>query len=191
MQIATLKLIHDEHQALACVLHALRDAALNSHRPDFRPDFDRLRAMLFYMDEIPARLHHAAEDQVLFPKIRERCPALRPVLDRLQAEHGRAEATVQSLERALARWEFMGDERREAYELPLRAFVEGYLGHMEVEETYVLPVAQDYLTEADWRDLYAALGEQRRAQTLQTNAGHRAVLQGILGARPDVPPQGD
>ncbi|WP_137890411.1 hemerythrin domain-containing protein [Ramlibacter sp. 2FC] len=191
MQHAALKLILDEHRALACVLHALRETVANSRKPDVRPDFEHLRAMLFYMDEIPARLHHAAEEQALFPKIRERCPALRPVLDRLEAEHGRGETTVQDLEHALTAWELMGDERREAFELPLRAFVEGYLGHMEVEENYVLPVAQDYLSEADWHDLYAALTDQRRAQAAQTAAGHRALLRRILGGRPAVPPEGD
>jgi hemerythrin-like domain-containing protein len=147
--------------------------------------------MLFYMDEVPARLHHLAEEQVLFPRIRERCPALRPVLDRLEAEHGRGETTVQSLERALTAWQIMGEERREAFELPLRVFVEGYLGHMEVEENYVLPVAQDYLSEADWLELHTALTRERDALAARTAAGHEALLQRILGARATVPPEGD
>jgi hypothetical protein len=85
----------------------------------------------------------------------------------------------------------MGDERREAFELPLRVFVEGYLGHMEVEENYVLSVAQDYLSEADWLDLHAALTRQRGPLAAQTAAGHDALLQRILGARATVPPEGD
>lgn len=190
MQHLALKLILDEHKALACVLRALRDTVANSRRPGVPPDFELVRAMLFYMDEIPARLHHTAEEQVLFPRIRERCPALHPVLDRLEAEHGRGESTVQGLERALTAWELMGDERREAFEMPLRVFVEGYLGHMEVEENYVLPVAQDYLSDADWRDLHAALTHQRGPQAAQMAAGHRALLQRILGASPASRPRG-
>lgn len=191
MQHLALKMILDEHQALACVLRELRDTVANAGAAAVPPDFERLRAMLFYMDEMPARLHHRAEEQVLFPRIRERCPALHPVLDRLEAEHGRGESTVQSLGRALTAWELMGDERREAFEMPLRVFVEGYLGHMEVEENYVLSVAQDYLSEADWNDLHAALTHQRGALTAQTAAGHRALLQRIVGARASVPPEGD
>ena len=191
MQHPALKMILDEHAALARVLRALRETVASARRPEVPPDFERLRAMLFYMDEMPARLHHTAEEQVLFPRIRERCPALRPVLDRLEAEHGRGETTVQGLERALTAWELMGDERREAFELPLRAFVEGYLGHMEVEENYVLSVAQDYLSEADWLDLQAALTHQRGAVGARTAAGHEALLQRILGALATVPPEGD
>lgn len=191
MQHLALKMILDEHQALACVLRELRDTVANACVAAIPPDFELLRAMLFYMDEMPARLHHRAEEQVLFPRIRERCPALHPVLVRLEAEHGRGESTVQGLERALTAWELMGDERREAFELPLRVFVEGYLGHMEVEENYVLSVAQGYLSDADWNDLHAALTHQRGALTAQTAAGHRALLQRIVGARSSVPPEGD
>ena len=191
MQHSALKIILDEHVALSRVLRALRETVANARGPGVPPDFERLRTLLFYMDEMPARLHHTAEEQVLFPRIRERCPALRPVLDRLEAEHGRGETTVQGLQRALTAWEIMGDERREAFELPLRVFVEGYLGHMQVEENYVLSVAQDYLSEADWLDLHAALTRQRGALAAQTTAGHDALLQRILGARATVPPEGD
>ncbi len=191
MQHPAVKMLLDEHAALARVLRALRETVAKSRGPGVPHDFERLRAMLFYMEEMPARLHHTAEEQLLFPRIRERCPALRPVLDRLEAEHGRGEATVHGLERALTAWELMGDERREAFELPLRVFVEGYLGHMEVEENYVLSVAQDYLSEADWLDLHAALTHQRGALAARTAAGHEALLQRILDAPATVPPEGD
>lgn len=191
MQHPALKIILDDHAALSRVLRALRKTVTSARRPRVPPDFERLRTLLFYMDEMPARVHHTAEQEVLFPRIRERCPALRPVLDRLEAEHGRGEATVQGLQRALTAWEVMGDERRETFELPLRVFVEGYLGHMEVEENYVLSVAQDYLSEADWLDLHAALTRQRGALAPQTAAGHDALLQRILVALATVPPEGD
>jgi hypothetical protein len=52
---------------------------------------------------------------------------------------------------------------------------------MEVEENYVLPVAQQYLFEADWHDLFAAFARQSLAVTEETVAGHRALLQRVLG----------
>lgn len=189
MQHPALKILVDEHAVLARVLRALRDTVASAHLPAAAPDFGHMRAMLFYMDEFPARLHHRAEEEVLFPRIRERCPALHPVLDRLAAEHGRGESTVQGLERALTAWELLGDERREAFEMPLRIFVEGYLGHMEVEENYVLPVAQDYLSEVDWRDLHVALTHKHGALAAQMAADHHRLLERIRGTT--VPPEGD
>lgn len=188
MHHPAIELIREEHEALASVLDALRDTVDSSRRTDVPPDFERLRAMLFYMDEMPARLHHAAEEQLLFPRIRERCPPLRPVLDRLEAEHSRGEGTVHSLERALTAWEVMGDDRREAFELLLRGYVEGYRGHMEVEENYVLAVAQDYLSEADWLDLHSAFARHRGSlAAAATAAGHRALLHRILDNNPSAP----
>jgi len=171
-----LKIIVEEHAVMASVLGALRDTVASAKVPTASPDFKAMRALLFYLDEIPARLHHRAEEELLFPRIRERCPALHPVLDRLTAEHGRGESTVHGLERALTAWELVGDERREAFELPLQIFVEGYLGHLEVEESYVLPVAQDYLSEIDWRDLHAALTHKHGAMAMQLAEDHRNLL---------------
>lgn len=175
-----ITLIQEEHQALGCVLRALRDSADAVRKSAHAPDFDLLRAMLFYMDEMPARVHHAVEEELLFPRIRERCPALRPVLDRLEAEHGRAEIAVRDLEQALTAWQVMGDDRREAFELLMRGYVQGYLGHMEVEENYVLAVAQDYLSEADWCALQSAFERQRATVTESTVQAHRALLARIL-----------
>jgi len=45
-------------------------------------------------------------------------------------------------------WEVMGDELREAFELLLSGYVERYLGHMEVEEKYVLAVAHEPVRQA-------------------------------------------
>jgi len=193
MHYPAFQTILDEHAALASVLRTLRDAAASRRTGNSAPDFEFLRSMLLYLDEMPARRHHAIEEQLLFPTIRARCPPLRPVLDRLEAEHARGESTVQSLERALTAWQVMGDERREAFQVLLRVYVDGYLGHMEVEENYVLSVAQDYLCEADWLDLHGAISRQYATLTAAgTLASHQALLRRILDkTATTVPSEGD
>lgn len=182
-QPRAIELITAEHRALATVMHALRGAIDTARRSHSEPDFDELRAMLLYLDEIPAQVHHANESALLFPRIRERCPALRPVLDRLEADHARGESAVRELEHALSAWEVMGEERREAFELVLRAFVDGYIGHMEVEENYILPVAMDYLCAADWRELEAAFERQRDRLSARTTHSHEALYERIVAGR--------
>ncbi|MDR3453055.1 MAG: hemerythrin domain-containing protein [Rhodoferax sp.] len=179
MQPPAITLIKQEHQALTTVLRALRQSVKRVGKSGQPPDFDGLRAMLFYLDEMPARVHHANESELLFPRIYERCPALRPVLDRLQAEHSRGESAVRELEHALTGWQIMGNERREAFELLLHAYSEDYLGHMEVEESYVLPVAMDYLSPADWSELGAAFTRQRGALAESIARGHRELFERI------------
>jgi hemerythrin-like domain-containing protein len=172
-------MILEEHRALATELWALRARVDDARKSSGQPDFDGLRTMLFYLDEMPARVHHANESELLFPRIRERCPALRPVLDRLEAEHCRGEASVRDLEHALAAWEVMGDERREAFDLMLNAYADSYLGHMEVEESYILPVAMDYLSVEDWLELEAAF--ERSGALIETmKRDHRQLFERIV-----------
>jgi hemerythrin-like domain-containing protein len=179
MQLA-IQLILEEHRALATVLVALRQTVDACCGCGASPDFDGLRAMLFYLDEVPARVHHATESELLFPRIRERCPALRPVLDRLEAEHQRGETDVGELERCLTAWQLMGDGRRDHFQSLVLNFTRVYLGHMEVEENYVLPVADDYLSAADWRELDDALRCQRGALTETLLRSHRVLYERIV-----------
>lgn len=179
MQPFAVTLIMQEHRAIGLVLRALREEVVRARRTHRRPDFDALRTMLFYLDEMPTRLHHAGEDELLFPRIRERCPALMPVLDRLATEHVRGETAVRELERGLMGWKLMGEARRESFELQMAAYAEGYAGHMEVEERYVLPVALDYLAAADWLELEEAFRHQRAALAPDQAPGHQQLFEQI------------
>lgn len=187
MQPPALALILQDHQALGQVLRALRDAVDQAGKSSRPPDFDALRAMLFYLDEMPSRLHHASESELLFPRIRERCPALRPVLDRLEADHERGESSVRELEHALTAWQVMGNARRESFELLLHTYANAYLGHMEVEESYILPVAIDYLSPADWRELEDALTLQRSHYGACVAHNHRALFERITALSTSQP----
>ncbi|WP_439588940.1 hemerythrin domain-containing protein [Hydrogenophaga sp.] len=185
MQPIAIQLIVEEHRAIANVLHVLQAVVDDARRGIAAPDFERLRAVLVYLDEMPARVHHASEGGLLFPLIRERCPALRPVLARLEAEHERVERIVRELGHALSAWQVMGEGRHEAFELLARTYVEMYLGHMKVEEGYVLPVAMDYLDEADWQKLAVAFEHQRGEQAQAALRKHRELYERIV-AKPSV-----
>lgn len=178
-----LRLIVQEHRALGAVLRALDAQIAQAHRPGAQPDFAAMRAMLFYMNEVPARVHHSSESELLFPCIRKRCPALSPVLERLETEHARGESAVRELEHGLMAWELMGDARREAFEVQLQAYADSYAGHMEVEERYVMPVALDYLTPEDWLELEAGFRRQRARFEPGHACTHRALFERIINRK--------
>ena len=180
----TLQVIYDEHGALSAVLRSIGLLLSEHRRRGSLPDFTVLRAMLFYIDEFPERIHHTKESELLFPRIRERCPALRPVLDRLEVEHERGESAVRDLEHAVTGWQLMGDSSRESFQLLAQAFTTTYLGHMEVEENYVLPVAGEFLTAADWRELDEELCGQRSAFNETLTRGHRELYSRIVAPSP-------
>lgn len=161
MRQTALTVINEEHRALAAMLRTMSMMLAQARREGTMPDFDVLRAMLFYVDEFPERLHHTKESQLLFPKVRARCPELGPVLDRLDSDHGRGEAAIRDLEHAVLAFELMGEARRSAFETAVERYIESYLKHMSVEESEILPAARAHLTEGDWNELDAAFAANR------------------------------
>ena len=71
MTSISVRVMHDEHQALAAVLRSMSMMLAEARRLQALPDFAVLRAMLFYIDEFPQQLHHARESELLFPRLRE------------------------------------------------------------------------------------------------------------------------
>ncbi len=169
MRHPALDVIQDEHQALAAMLRSMSLLVAHAQREGQVPDFSVLRAMLFYVDEFPERLHHPKESELLFPRVLARCPALADTLARLDADHGRGEAAIRSLEHALLAYEVLGASRQQAFVDALEGYVNGYLSHMAIEESEILPAARAHLTEADWAALDAAFATNRDPLT-----GHAA-----------------
>lgn len=155
-----LQVIHDEHAAVSAVLRSmlqLLDRGPSEEQPE--RFFDVLRAMLFYIDEFPERLHHPKESDLLFPKLARAQPKLMPVIEKLEADHLQGERRVRELQHLLLAWELLGDGRRPAFEEAARQYVEFYLGHMRTEERDLLPAAQQSLSDADWTQLNAAFAQ--------------------------------
>ncbi len=153
MRHATLTVIRDEHAALAAMLRSVLLLLAQYRRRGETPDFALLRAMLFYIDEFPQRLHHPKESTLLFPKMRLRSDEALAVLDKLDREHEQGEWQIRYVERALLAFEILGESRRAAFEEALQRYVDFYLSHMRTEELEVLPLAERILTEADWEEL--------------------------------------
>ena len=107
-----LQKIRKEHASLSAVLRSL--LLLLDKGPGDAPEafFDSMRAMLFYIDEIPERLHHPKESRLLFPLVLQRAPEVAPVLAQLEQDHAGGEAAVRQLQHLLLAWELMGEPRR-------------------------------------------------------------------------------
>jgi hemerythrin-like domain-containing protein len=185
MRPLTLTVIEQEHQALSAMLRSMSLLLAQARREQRLPDFDVLRAMLFYVDEFPERRHHPKESELLFPKLRARAPEIAPVLERLDADHARGEKAIRDLEHALLAFEVMGESRREAFEQALARYLDFYLQHMALEEHEVLPAARRTLTEADWAELDAAFAANRDPLTgHEPSDEYRPLFQRIVNHAP-------
>ena len=153
---SSLRIIRDEHTSLAAMLRSLvmmLDRGPGEHAQAY---FDVLRAMLFYIDEVPERQHHPKETQLLFPHIARKCPELVDVIARLDHDHVKSEVGIRELQHLLLAWELLGETRREAFMTAARRYIDAYLDHMRTEEHEILPRAEQVLTNEDWAEVDAA-----------------------------------
>ena len=152
----SIRIIHDEHNTLSAMLRSIGMMIDRGPAKDADGFFDVLRAMLFYIDEFPERLHHTKESELLFPRVGRLAPETLGAIEQLEKDHKRGEATVRELQHLLLAWELIGDTRRVAFEQAMKQYLAFYLEHMRLEESVILPAAQRVLSAADWQELNAA-----------------------------------
>lgn len=161
MSHESLRIILEEHVALNAMLRSLTLMVERGPKRDTDTFFSVLRAMLFYVDEFPERLHHPKETDLLFPKLRRSSPQISADLDRLDREHAKGEAAIRELQHLLLAWELLGETRRGAFEGACLRYVNFYLEHIRLEETLILPQAERCLSAAEWQELDEAFASNR------------------------------
>lgn len=190
MTHASLSIIRHEHRALSAMLRSITLLLGEHRRHGTLPDFDALRAMLFYVDEFPEKLHHPKESGLLFPKLRGHSAPTDAVLDRLERDHARGEHAIRELEHALLGFELMGDSddreaRRATFETAMNLYVRFYLEHMHIEETEVLPLAEAVLDAGAWAEIDGAFLTNRDPLAgFDTSDAYRPLFRKILSALP-------
>lgn len=177
-----MKIIYNEHTALRAMLQSI--LLMLDRGPQDEPErfFDVLRAMLFYIDEFPERRHHPKESNLLFPKIVRLVPSLFPTIEKLEHQHINGETRVRSLQHDLLAWEILGDSRRDKFSNEARDYVAFYLEHMRIEETVILPAANEHFSATDWDELNAAFESNQDpfAQVGQPSADYERMFAKIV-----------
>lgn len=183
-----MRVIRAEHDALAAMLRTVPLLLEAQRRAGSGPDFGALRAMLFYVDEFPERLHHKKESELLFPRLRALSPEMRDTLDDLDADHAQGERAIRELQHSLLAWEQMGEPRREKFEQQMQVYSVRYLRHMKREETEILPRAAELFRPEDWADLDEAFGSHQDPLAPRpgqpVDAAYAPLRQRILSALP-------
>ena len=152
----SLQIIRDEHASLAAMLRSMRMLVEQGPDQGRKNFFDVVRAMLFYIDEFPERLHHPKESNLLFPKVVKAAPHVLGAIDRLERDHMYSEKAARELQHLLLAWELLGPSRREAFTQAFQKYVDFYLDHMSLEESAILPEAEQSLSAQEWEEIDAA-----------------------------------
>jgi len=153
---SALAKLHSEHRSIAAVLSGLRELARMAGEAAVRPDFAPLRAMIYYIDTFPEKLHHPKEDQQLFARLLARAPQAAALVERLRDEHVESARRVRELEHALLALEQTWPEGAQAFQGAVEAYADLHWQHMHREEHELLPLAERALTADDWAAIEAA-----------------------------------
>jgi len=145
-----IRIIHDEHRSISAVLSGLKALAHMARDPAVRPDFAVFRAMVYYIDAFPERMHHPKEDAHLFARLDARDPGARPLIDDLKAEHLKGAKLVRDLEQALLEYEQTWPKGNERFAAIVEFYAQFHWNHMRREESELMPLAEKVLTKDDW-----------------------------------------
>jgi len=104
MKRRSLHIIQDEHASLAAMLRSMTQLLERGPAEDSQLFFEVMRAMLFYIEEFPEKLHHPKESNLLFPKVAKKAPELRGAIDRLERDHLYSEKVAHCFQSARTCW---------------------------------------------------------------------------------------
>ena len=159
MHRAAVRIIRDEHLAIASVLYGLRALARRMRGGEEPPDLPLLHAMLDYIVEYPDRWHHPKESRYLFAALRECNADANRLIDVLEQEHRDGDRHIAELKRALAAFERGEREAMQMFAEAVEAYAEMQWEHMRKEEDVLLPLAERSLDAGDWQRIAAAFQE--------------------------------
>jgi len=148
-------IIYDEHRSISAVLSGLKSLARMALEGQ-KPEFAVFRAMIYYIDAFPERMHHPKEDVHLFARLLHRDPASRELVDALQAEHISGARLVRDLEQTLLEFEETYPRGAEKFAAAVEAYAQFHWNHMRREERELIPRAEKALQADDWAAIEAA-----------------------------------
>ena len=144
-----MRILMDEHQSLAAIIHAIRHMIGEIGAGRLQPDHKLLEAMVHYLDAYPEKRHHPKEDEFLFGPLRARTHDADAALDRLEAEHAQADARIAVLDAAVKAYA-QDPANFDAFKTAFEDYAAFYRTHMMTEEREVLPLIRKHFTAEDW-----------------------------------------
>jgi hypothetical protein len=120
-------------------------------------DAARVGQVANYYDNILYFLeaHHDSEEQIVFPRLRERCPGEAALLDSLESEHEEALKLLAAARGSLGAWPDAGGDAasQTAVVDTLGALQTQLVAHLDKEEAQALPLCGENLFADEWGQL--------------------------------------
>jgi hemerythrin-like domain-containing protein len=99
-------------------------------------------------------VHHAGEDELIYPILEKRCADERAMLERIDAQHTLLDEPMAQARAVIAEWAVAPSAEGAEDVLRLLTTIDETLRpHLGEEETFVLPVASAWMSPEEWGEL--------------------------------------
>ena len=99
-------------------------------------------------------VHHEGEDELVWPKLLERCPEYAATVQLAADQHLGILGALDTAEMRLAEWQQdPSAEKGAALAVALVTLSAGLTEHLDNEERTILPLAEEYITVEEWGQL--------------------------------------
>lgn len=162
-----LQQLYDEHETIMAMIDRMRALLDSNDRADRA---DELREILSFFREYADGFHHAKEEKVLFPRLRQLAPMLESIVGDLSEHHEMFRETLQLAEATLEAGDWIDVERI------LDGYASALCDHISAENDELFVVADEMLDEAEKERiafLFVDCDEERgvgRKRLLEANA---------------------
>ena len=153
-----VRALRREHEDIARLLDAL-ERQLDIFDQGGTPDYDIVQGVIDYCLAYPDLTHHPKEDLVL-ERLRQRDPQAAAAIGELQPEHEALAELTRRFAGAVDSVLKEAEVSREAVHGLAREFLDFYRRHIAMEEGQFFPAALEALSEQDWQEIEAQLGER-------------------------------
>jgi hemerythrin superfamily protein len=138
--------------------------------------------------------HHRAEDDGLYPLVRDRDPASSELLDAMNADHREVASAIAEVEAAATVGSTDVDSQADRLMEALTSLSRVLLPHLQREEDEMMPVVSSVVTESEWRRLEDEFNLEGKSRTQLGLEGHWLIdgatvedRQRVVGLVPAVP----
>ncbi|MDH3695466.1 MAG: hemerythrin domain-containing protein [Gammaproteobacteria bacterium] len=153
-----ISIIQGEHRNLGVTLLCFETLLQDIEGRRRAPDTMLFRAIITYIDTFLYRFHHPKEDDYLFPALCRRYPAAGELINELQNDHHNGTKLCQKLGEIINLNEIADTGFAEFHQVALD-YIRYERHHIGKEETELLPLAREHLSESDWEPINNAFSE--------------------------------
>ena len=171
-----LNKIRAEHRTLAAVINNLKEMIVDVSTNKIEMNFSLFWLMVHYIDIFPDQFHHPKENDWLFRLVKDRTSQADNLIDELLDQHKLEPILLGNIRKCLGNYEAGIPDSLQVLVTEIHAYADFTWKHLKAEEHEFFPLAEAYLTNADWDQISDAFTENTDPLAGQASSSHFSEL---------------